>query len=850
MLKSPVQLTLILGSGLAFMVQPKICGQAIADSSSGTQVIQSKPNVTLVQDGTVVENFLFHSFKDFSIPEGQTVRFTPKSPRNIQTIFSRVTGTNISHLRGKLQTKGKANVVFINPNGIIFHENFKLGIKGSFLATTAESILFKNGDRFSTILAQSSPLLKLSVPNGLQFGKRPGDIKVLTGNETANFNNGLKTNDFHDIALMGGDIKVKTGKVIAPGGNIWLGSTQDSGLIHWKSGEDWDFSPHNVKKGGKIEINEISKVFSSFNQAKGGVNGAISLFGNQISIENSSLNAENRGRDQGGDIMIHATQTLDLIASDPLSKQSSPTLTTQPRAKGGGGSIILSAQNINIMSESLRNEIRRVVTDSARSRADVNPKFLGKPGNIQISADQMLSIQGGSVISAVASALESNTQSGDINIRAKRLDILGGSQVRTSTESIQPGGQLTVEVQERILLSGVLDFINNQGERIFRPSALLTDSNRKNVGGAITVITPVLRIEDGASIQSDTVLEGQSGDIRIEVEKLELSNGGQIRANANSPDAGTAGNITVQASKYVLLDGKIVFPSRPTTDEVRVSTIQANTTTQQDNTTETGNISLTTPLLLLQDDAVISANSDGSQGGDIFLNIAHLLFLAESSRIESNANSGGGGSIQVKGTPFILSPPGSNSDITANSDLSTGGQILINSLGIEGFQINPTSQNLAQLKALQNNQTNDIAASSGNPNLQGEVVINNPNSLIQKFTQLDTPLNESSTLEQCQNSQSGQSSQFHLAGQGGMVPSSLPNIEPWDDTRTPIESSLRSASVLTEFQAPTPQELFTPLIQANAWILDQQGQVILAANLPNPHLEIQHHASTSCHSLG
>ena len=120
---------------------------------------------------------LFHSFQEFNINEGRVAYFA--NPAVIENIFSRVTGSNPSHLLGTLGVLGNANLFFLNPNGVIFGENAWLDIRGSLVTSTANSLIFPDGNQFSATNPQAAPLLTIDVPVtvGLQFeGDEPGNL--------------------------------------------------------------------------------------------------------------------------------------------------------------------------------------------------------------------------------------------------------------------------------------------------------------------------------------------------------------------------------------------------------------------------------------------------------------------------------------------------------------------------------------------------------------------------------------------------------------------------------------------------------------------------------------------------
>jgi filamentous hemagglutinin family protein len=215
--------------------------------------IEQLREIMRINGGQQEGNNLFHSFEDFSIPEGMEAIFE-NSP-DIQNIFARVTGDDASNINGILSTQGDANFFFINPNGIIFGDNAQLNVGGSFLASTAETIQFDDDNQFSATNSDE-PLLDLTgFPVGLGLGSNPGPITV-NGNgnqikdgslfspiDLANIEEGLSVKSGKTLALIGGNITFNAGSVNTKSGQVEIAAIDKGNLINFQPSENkWIFN--------------------------------------------------------------------------------------------------------------------------------------------------------------------------------------------------------------------------------------------------------------------------------------------------------------------------------------------------------------------------------------------------------------------------------------------------------------------------------------------------------------------------------------------------------------------------------------------------------------------------------
>ncbi|MCC5603142.1 filamentous hemagglutinin N-terminal domain-containing protein [Nostoc favosum] len=309
--------------------------------------VKLEGNTRILEGGTQAGSNLFHSFEQFSVPTGSQAYFNNAS--DIQNIISRVTGGSASIINDLIKTNGSANLFFLNPNGIIFGPNAQLDIKGSFIATTANRLKFADGALFSAFPPQSTPLLTVSVPIGLQFEGAAGKIRV-EGSD-------LKVQPGRTLALVGGDVTLQGGEraalkprqpnLAAPGGRVELGSVAGVEEVSLNQKDnDWVLGYASVNNFGDIRLEDGVYV-----DVTGAGGGDVQIQSNNLALTQGSLiYADTQGTEAGGEVLVHTTKAVTLTEGSQI------TADVYPEATGTGGDVTIETGQLSIQGD--RSRIR------------------------------------------------------------------------------------------------------------------------------------------------------------------------------------------------------------------------------------------------------------------------------------------------------------------------------------------------------------------------------------------------------------------------------------------------------------------------------------------------------------
>lgn len=658
--------------------------QIIPDETVNSRII-SQGNTFLVEGGTTRGSNIFHSFQVFSVPTGKTTYFN--NDASIQNIFSRVTGTLPSNINGILKANSTANLFLLNPNGIIFGKNARLDLGGSFLGTTASSIEFADGNHFSAINPESSPLLTVQIPIGLNFRNRSSEIRVSNigqqfpsglSSPTSGQDNpeGLKVSPGKTLALVGGEIFLNGGAVYAPGGQIEVGSVKQGQVNFDNTNNQWSFSYDPQSTFGKIELSN-----RSFLDTTGKGNASIGINGREILfLEDSVALMQNQGVIPDKELKLEARDLIYI--GNNISPDGLPTgLYSETVNSGSGAQITLispsiivqdggvidtftftSAKGGNILFEA--QELLKIEGSSPELGSQVNTLTFnsGKAGNIDIFSSNLVLGNGG----RLASVTFGEGHGGNISINAALVEVFGKLPITRQGSTIQAGslgtgnaGSLEINTSKLILASGgslstTAFNTGNGGNLIINASEFIEVNGMGPEAMPETIITAEARIISPnlrRFFNLPPAPSGDSGSITIKTPRLMLKNGGRV--SVLNEGTGNAGELKISANIIALEDNSLIS----------AATFGG----------EGGNLFIFADFLLIKDSSITASATQKGTGGNITA-ISDLVVALGESSFTAEAEKGQGGNISITAKAAIFDPKVEFS-VTSDAGLQLDGNI-------------------------------------------------------------------------------------------------------------------------------------------------------------------------------
>jgi filamentous hemagglutinin family protein len=534
--------------GCLYATSNTALAQVTSDGTVNTQVTENG-NVAEITGGETRGGNLFHSFQEFSVGTGNEAFFN--NATDISNIFSRVTGGNISNIDGLIRSNGSANLFLINPAGILFGENARLDVGGSFYGSTASSILFDEGE-FSATDLENPPVLTVNAPIGLQLRETAGEIVVRGTGNNLTFDrdslafiqgetpSGLQVKPGETLALVGNGVKLEGGNLLADGGRIEVGSINSPGLVNLIASEgDWTLDYSDIVSFQDIELSDRASIDVSSTLGSG----SIQIQGKNVTLDGGSAIFSFTGSQPGGTIQVNASDSIEVTG---VGSALYTAASLDGTAKGG---------NLAIATNKL------IARDGAQIGADTYG--IGSAGIITVQADESVLLSGTSVDS-IPTALGTFVQPGatgsgsQLNLETQQLTIEDGAQLITATLGDGSGATLTAK-SSLIELKGTSadgKWLSAISSSVLRDQGVPTPTGD---GGKINLETGQLSITDGAQVIVSNQGLGDAGDINIVSSSIELSDRGQLLAETSF---GEGGNINLKIDDTLTMGNNSLISAR------------------------------------------------------------------------------------------------------------------------------------------------------------------------------------------------------------------------------------------------------------------------------------------------
>lgn len=476
----PRLLSAVIWLGLAATGGPAFA-QIATDGTLGPKLDLAGPDYAIDAGlGQTRGGNLFHSFERFSIRTGESATFSGGS--GLDHVIARVTGGEASAINGLLRsTIPGAALWFLNPAGIAFGPEASLDLQGSFHVSSAGRLRFADGSAFSAEPGSGSGL-SIAAPEAFGFLGAPAGTVAVGGSQLQAAEGGV-------LDLVAGAVTIEQGALLAADG-------PEPGVIRIEA--------------GRLVVD--GAVVRARNLGDGSAGGQVRVTSGEVVLRRGAL-----------------------VAAD-----------TAADAAGGAGRVVVDAARLRL---------------TGGARIDASTLGAGPAGLVRVAADEIViegdgrgaftGIGSDSIVGARAdftgigagAEVGSSGDAGRVVVRAGRLEIVNGGQIRTPTFGPGRAGGVVVEADQLTIRDGrPLDV--DLGE-VEIPVVDAGDA------GEVVVRGGVIELQGGGQIRALSFGAGAAGDIRVRGDQLliEGDDAGFLTglfSSGEDPASGDIGTVTVQ----------------------------------------------------------------------------------------------------------------------------------------------------------------------------------------------------------------------------------------------------------------------------------------------------------------
>jgi filamentous hemagglutinin family protein len=630
----------------------------------------------------------------------------------------------------------------------------------------------------------------------------------------------------------GGNIAVTSSNLLLAGGGLISTTTTGSG----NAGNITVRATDTVELAGSSPLETPSGLLAGvLTPETTGDGGSVTVSTSKLLVtDGAQIALGSFGAGDGGSLTVEATESVELIgtASNGIPGGLFAAVLS-PETTGNGGNIAITTPRLLLAGGAQIG----LATDGP-----------GNAGSLRVRANDVEIIgtspdgsQGSGILAGVGE--NGSGTGGSVRIVTSRLRLAGGGTLEVSTNSTGDAGELIVEASDFVEIGGQpgdislrqeldnLDFklpeagivdlarFPQLSSIIDRPGIVAGTTSTGN-GGNVRIVTPRLRLNEGATMAVGTISSGRGGNVAISTSQLEITGGSGILAATFA--SGDAGELLVRSSERL---------------ELSEESILAAGTNSSGNG---GSVNLQAGRLTVGDRSIVTVVATGEGNPGSIAAAANDLLLDNLGTLTATSETGKGGNVSVRSPKVLLRRGG----LISAAGSSTG------NLTLEG-NININAETLVLLEG--SAILTDAEDARGGSNIaiapfatSDLVVLQSPDSTINAVGELQiatdieiqpaerfdlevTDIADLVDRDLC--SEEARQSSFTIVGKGGLPPNptqTLTNSRPLVEWAAPEEG--RSLSSQPQNSNATVTATPLPLVEATRWIVTPEGKILLVAD--------------------
>ena len=459
--------------------------------------------------------------------------------------------------------------------------------------------------------------------------------------------------------------------------------------------------------------------------------GAITVNSGDVILSGGWVSSDTQGSGNAGNVSI-TSNSLTMSNGSWMSSDAKSNST------GNAGSIIVNSNNADINNSWISS----------------NTHSTGNAGNIFVAADKLALSKSGRI-----SSDNINGKGGDINLNTGQLTLTEGGVISTTTYGLGNAGTINVQNTNNIVIDSVDQqatwTLNNGKQTTGQFSGFYLNTFGAGNGGNLLLNTNNLNLSNGGLISAiaadpQNTVSTTAGSLLINANNVNLSGGASISTTTSS--VADAGSIIINAKNAMNISGQFnrqIYSNVTNPLGSDYSSILSNASHVFDpNATQLGSggsIIINTPNLALSNGGLLSVSTEGDKAaGNINVNTA--LLTLDNARIAATAeqgSTGAAGSVRINASQAITEA--NNASINSSTfDSGKAGDVNVKTPYLSlntGAEISALagSGSSGETGVLNINANSVVLSNGGKISIQNDGIATNPSLIKPSDLILDIP---------------------------------------------------------------------------------------------------------------